>query len=100
MLQFCAIEALSLLFDCLSRKALPRNSLQDYLDLLPIDIIGATKVVTYVDIFEIKVVILPLLNKYETLSDDEKTNMDCSVNGLFGSCFLYQRDKVYGRAIS
>ena len=93
MLQFCAIEALSLLFDCLSRKALPRNSLQDYLDLLPIDIIGATKVVTYVDIFEIKVVILPLLNKYETLSDDEKTNMDCSVNGLFGSCFLYQREQ-------
>ena len=88
------------MFDCLSKKALPRNSYQDYLDLLPIDIIGATKVVTYVDIFEIKVVILPLLNKYETLSDDEKTNMDCSVNGLFGSCFLYQRDKVYGRAIS
>ena len=88
------------MFDCLSEKALSGHSLQNYLDLLPIDIIGATKVVTCVDIFEIKVVILPLLNKYETLSDDEKTNMDCSVNGLFGSCFLYQRDKVYGRAIS
>lgn len=88
------------MFDCLSEKALSGHSLQNYLDLLPIDIIGATKVVTYVDIFEIKVVILPLINKYETLSNDEKTNMDCSVNGLFGSCFLYQRDKVYGRAIS
>ena len=60
----------------LQKKALPRNSYQDYLDLLPIDIIGATKVVTYVNIFEIKVVILPLINKYETLSDDEKTNMN------------------------
>ena len=59
-----------------AEKALSGHSLQNYLDLLPIDIIGATKVVTCVDIFEIKVVILPLLNKYETLSDDEKTNME------------------------
>ena len=63
-----------------AKKALPRNSSQDYLDLLPIDIIGVTKVVTCVDIFEIKVVILPLLNKYETRSEEHTSELQSPRN--------------------